>query len=81
MNNKKVAVAPSRVVLDNMPHKQSFDIGVSNEFTKVSGFFSRHTDTKFGIDLATFQTLDMRTMRQLMKQRVWNHNSKMRHVF
>ncbi len=54
MNNKRVAVAPSRVVLGNQPHKQSFDIGATNEFTKVSGFFSKHTDTKFGIDLATF---------------------------
>lgn len=67
MSNKKIAVAPSRVVLDNQPHKRSFDIGVTNEFTKVTGFFSRHTDTKFGIDLATFQSLDMRTMRQLVK--------------
>jgi hypothetical protein len=54
MHNRVLAQAPPRVVIEKMPHKQSFDIGATNEFTKVSGFFSRHTDTKFGIDLATF---------------------------
>ena len=55
-----------------MPHKTSFDRGATQEFTKQTGFFSHHTDKKYGIDLNTFQSLDIRTLRQIVKQRVWN---------
>jgi len=72
MQNRLLAQSPKRVVLDESPHKASFDRGHCNTFVKNTGFFSSHVDTKYGIDLQAFQTLDIRTLRQLVKQRVWN---------
>lgn len=81
MHNKRLAQAPPRQALQSMPHKTSFDHAVTQEFTKVPGFFSHHTDTKYGIDLNTFQSLDLRTLRQIVKQRVWNQQNRMKNVF
>jgi hypothetical protein len=63
MHNKDLAKSPPRVVIDTMPHKVSLDRDRANNFTKNSGLFSHHVDTRFGIDLDAFQALDMRTMR------------------
>lgn len=81
MDNRELAVPPQRHILDVMPHKQSFDRERCNSFTKNSGHFSHHVDTKYGINLDAFQSLDMRTMRQLVKQRVWNHSNKLKHIY
>ena len=63
MQNRQLAQSPHRVVLDEVPHKASFDRGHCNTFIKNTGFFSSHVDAKYGIDLEAFQTLDIRTLR------------------
>jgi len=54
MHNKDLAKSPPRVVIDAMPHKVSLDRDRANNFTKNSGHFSHHVDTRFGIDLEAF---------------------------
>jgi hypothetical protein len=80
MQNKRIAQSPKRVVLENTAHVGSFDRGRSNTFTKGTGYFSHHVDGRIGVDLEVFQCLDMRTLRQLIKQRVWNEQ-KLKNVY
>lgn len=82
MQNRQLAQSPQRVILESgMPHKISFDKGHTSAFTKGSGYFSHHVDTRYGIDLDAFQSLDMRTMRQLVKQRVWNQQRHLKNMY
>jgi hypothetical protein len=68
MQNRHLAQSPPRIILETgMPHKVHIDKHYLNAFTKGTGLFSNHVDTKFGIVLDAFQSLDMRTMRQLIK--------------
>ncbi|CDW83239.1 UNKNOWN [Stylonychia lemnae] len=73
--------SPLRVVIDDQPHKQFFDRERNNMFTKVQGVFSNHVDKKLGISLEAFHNLDMRSLRILIKQKVWQQQNKMKHVF
>jgi hypothetical protein len=66
-NSPNLNVSPQRVVLENMPHKSHFDQERYNNFTKVNRLFSQHVDKRLGIDLDTFQTMDIRSLRMLIK--------------
>jgi hypothetical protein len=71
MNNPALNSSPQRVVLEQTPHKAYFDKDRTSLFTKVGGNFSEIVDKKLGISLEAFQNLDMRSLRILVKQRVW----------
>lgn len=76
-----LGVSPNRVVIDYQPHKNHLDQERTSLFTKVDGNFSSIVDKKLGISLDAFQNLDMRSLRLLVKQRVWQQSNKMKHVY
>lgn len=71
-NSPGLNVSPERQVIPTgMPHKQYFDKERNNMFTKVNGEFITNVDKRLGISLEAFQNLDIRSLRILIKQKVW----------
>eukprot|EP00347_Sterkiella_histriomuscorum_P022061 403331820 len=80
-NSPTLNISPQRVVLEDMPHKQFFDRERANVFTKMNGEFSKNVDKRLGISLEAFQNLDIRSLRILIKQKVWQQSNQMKNVF
>eukprot|EP00347_Sterkiella_histriomuscorum_P004269 403361094 len=81
MDRSTLNESPRRIVLENQPHKSYFDRERYNQFLRANGNFARSIDRKTDTNYDQYQLMDMKTLRQMIKDKPNREPKRMKYLY